>query len=167
MADNDNLLDTAAVVGPDLIARSDTITVSETSTGGLIAAMLLAVPGASAYFKGATVPYSLPSRRHWLGMNRDTVADLEPMSEAMAMRFAEIAQQQLDSTWGLAELGIAGPSGAPYGVAAGTSVIAVAGPNSVATKVITGHNDRQRNMCQFAAAAIALLAQALELQEAH
>ena len=89
------------------------------------------------------------------------------MSEAMAMRFAEIAQQQLDSTWGLAELGIAGPSGAPYGVAAGTSVLAVAGPNSVATKVITGHNDRQRNMRQFATAAIALLAQALELQEAH
>ena len=87
MADNNNLLDTAAVVGPDLIARSDTITVSETSTGGLIAAMLLAVPGASAYFKGATVPYSLPSRRHWFGMNRHTVADLEPMSEAIAMRF--------------------------------------------------------------------------------
>ena len=167
MADNDDLLDAAAVVGPDLIARGDTITVSETSTGGLIAAMLLAVPGASAYFNGATVPYSLPSRRHWLSMNRHTVADLEPMSEAMAMRFAEIAQQQLDSTWGLAELGIAGPSGAPYGVAAGTSVIAVAGPSSVATKVITGHNDRQRNMRQFATAAIALLAQALELQEAH
>ena len=60
MADNDDLLDAAAVVGPDLIARGDTITVSETSTGGLIAAMLLSVPGASAYFKGATVPYSLP-----------------------------------------------------------------------------------------------------------
>ena len=34
MADNDDLLDAAAVVGPDLIARSDSITVSETSTGG-------------------------------------------------------------------------------------------------------------------------------------
>ena len=51
-----DFLDAAAVVGPELIARGETITVSETSTGGLIAAMLLAVPGASAYFKGATVP---------------------------------------------------------------------------------------------------------------
>lgn len=161
--ENNDLLNAAAVVGPVLISRGDSITVSETSTGGLIGAMLLAVPGASAYFKGATVPYSLPSRRQWLDMNRDTVADLKPMSEAMAMRFAQIAQAQMDSTWGIAELGIAGPTGAPYGVAAGTSVIAVSGPNSLATTVITGHNDRQSNMRHFAEAAIALLASALEL----
>ena len=98
MAQSNDFLDAAAVVGPELISRGDTITVSETSTGGLIAAMLLAVPGASAYFKGATVPYSLPSRRRWLGMKRQTVADLEPMTEAMAMRFAQITQAQLDST---------------------------------------------------------------------
>ena len=98
MAQSNDFLDAAAVVGPELIARGDTITVSETSTGGLIAAMLLAVPGASAYFKGATVPYSLPSRRRWLGMKRQTVADLDPMTEAMAMRFAQITQAQLDST---------------------------------------------------------------------
>ena len=161
--ENNDLLNAAAMVGPVLISRGESITVSETSTGGLIGAMLLAVPGASAYFKGATVPYSLSSRRQWLDMNRDTVADLEPMSEAMAMRFAQIAQAQMDSTWGIAELGIAGPTGAPYGVAAGTSVIAVSGPNSLASTVITGHNDRQINMRHFAEAAIALLASALEL----
>ena len=161
--ENNDLLNAAAMVGPVLISRGESITVCETSTGGLIGAMLLAVPGASAYFKGATVPYSLPSRRQWLDMNRDTVADLEPMSEAMAMRFAQIAQAQMDSTWGIAELGIAGPTGAPYGVAAGTSVIAVSGPNSLASTVITGHNDRQINMRHFAEAAIALLASALEL----
>ena len=160
---NNDLLNTAAVVGPALISRGDSITVSETSTGGLIGAMLLAVPGASAYFKGATVPYSFPSRRKWLDMNRDSVADLEPMSEAMAMRFAQIAQAQLNSTWGLAELGIAGPTGATYGVSAGTSVIAISGPNPLATTVITGHNRRQSNMWHFAEAAIALLARALEL----
>ena len=124
-----DLLKAGEVVGPVLIERGDTLTVTETSTGGLIAAILLAVPGASAYFKGGTVPYSLPSRRQWLAMNKDSVADVKPMSEAMAMRFAQIAKDQLDSTWGIAELGIAGPTGAPYGVAAGTSVIAVAGPN--------------------------------------
>ena len=160
---SNEFLDAAALVGPELIARGDTITVSETSTGGLIAAMLLAVPGASAYFKGGTVPYSLPSRRRWLGMKRQTVADLEPMTEAMAMRFAQITQAQLDSTWGIAELGIAGPTGAPYGVAAGTSVIAVYGPNPLSTTVITGHEDRPRNMQHFARAAITLLTTALEM----
>ncbi|MEC7412842.1 MAG: CinA family protein, partial [Pseudomonadota bacterium] len=52
---------------------------------------------------------------------------------------------------------------APYGVAAGTSVIAVAGPNPKVVTVITGHADRQANMQQFAQAAITLLATALEL----
>ena len=96
-------------------------------------------------------------------MKRQTVADLEPMTEAMAMRFAQITQAQLDSTWGIAELGIAGPTGAPYGVAAGTSVIAVYGPNPLSTTVITGHEDRPRNMQHFARAAIALLTTALEM----
>lgn len=158
-----DLLKAGEIVGPVLIERGDTLTVTETSTGGLIAAILLAVPGASAYFKGATVPYSLPSRRQWLAMNKDSVADLKPMSEGMALRFAEIAKDQLDSTWGIAELGIAGPTGAPYGVVAGTSVIAVAGPNPKAVTVVTGHADRQANMQQFAQAAITLLATALEL----
>ena len=58
-----DLLKAGEIVGPVLIERGDTLTVTETSTGGLIAAILLAVPGASAYFKGATVPYSPPSRR--------------------------------------------------------------------------------------------------------
>ena len=157
-----NLLSAADAVGPMLVARKETITISETSTGGLIAAILLAVPGASAYFKGATVPYSLQSRRQWLAMNRDTVADLEPMSEDMAMRFAQIAREQLDSTWGMAELGIAGPTGAPYGVAPGTSVIALAGPNPRAVTVETGAADRQANMQHFAREAIAVLTSALE-----
>ena len=158
-------LDTANALAPTLVERGETITVTETSTGGLISAMLLAVPGASAYFKGATVPYSLQSRRQWLAVSKESVVDLQPMSEAMAMRFAQIAKEQLGSTWGLAELGIAGPTGAPYGVAAGTSVIAVAGPNPQTMKVVTGNSDRQQNMLQFAASAMVVLARALAIDE--
>ena len=52
----------AEAVGALLQARGETIAVSESSTGGLIAAALLAVPGASAYFIGGGVLYTHQAR---------------------------------------------------------------------------------------------------------
>ena len=69
--------------------RSETVAVAETSTGGLISSALLAVPGASAYYKGGSVIYTLASRKELLGINRAHVEGLDPMTEAMALRFAE------------------------------------------------------------------------------
>jgi len=46
----DTLLPLAERIAARLIARKETIAVAESSTGGLIAAALLALPGASAYF---------------------------------------------------------------------------------------------------------------------
>lgn len=132
-----------------LTAYKQTVTVAESSTGGLISASLLAVPGASAYFKGGSVIYTLASRKQLLRMQRDDVAGLEPMTEAMALAFAKKARLQLDATWGIAELGIAGPTGAPYGHPPGSSVIAIDGPLSSATTVQTGSTDREANMWEF------------------
>ena len=157
-----SLSDLGSAPAARLFERGYTITACETSTGGLIAAALLAVPGASTYFKGGTVPYSLPARREWLQMDKSSVAGLRPMTEAMAMRFAEITRQQLNSTWGIAELGIAGPSDSPYGAAAGTSVIAIAGPTPKSLTVSTESSDRERNMWRFTETAMHLLVEALD-----
>ena len=62
-----------AQLGPRLIERGDTIAVAESSTGGLINAALLAVPGASAYFKGGSVIYTLESRREILASGAATL----------------------------------------------------------------------------------------------
>ena len=93
------------------------------------------------------------------------------MTEAMVERFASKAREQLDATWGIAELGIAGPTPAgSYGVPAGRSVIAVScavscaaacGGKTLTTSVDTGHNNREENMWAFTAAAFQLLDQAL------
>ena len=53
----------AASVAARLKERRETIAVSESSTGGLISAALLAVPGASAYFLGGAVVYTQVARR--------------------------------------------------------------------------------------------------------
>ncbi|MBP73587.1 MAG: damage-inducible protein [Gammaproteobacteria bacterium] len=140
--------------------RGDTIVVAETSTGGLISSALLAVPGASAYYKGGSVLYTYESRKKLLGIKGQDVEGLAPMSEAMVMAFAQKAQAQFASTWAIAELGIAGPTGVAYGEA-GSSVIGIAGPNPVSALLNTGSSEREDNMWRFTGHALSLLCKAL------
>lgn len=143
-----------------LRARGETIVVAETSTGGLISSALLAVPGASAYYKGGSVLYTYESRKLLLGISRADVEGLAPMSEAMVMAFARKAQAQFDATWAIAELGIAGPTGVAYGEA-GSSVIGIAGPMPTSALLQTGSAEREANMWLFAEHGLQLLDQAL------
>jgi nicotinamide mononucleotide (NMN) deamidase PncC len=89
------------------------------------------------------------------------VEGLEPLTEAMVMRFAEVARKQLDATWAVAELGVAGPTGARYGHPPGISVIAVDGPVRLSFTLETRNDDREENMWAFTAQAFELLAQAI------
>lgn len=151
----------AGSVAERLTEAGETVAVAESSTGGLISAALLAVPGASAYYRGGSVIYTLESRRELLGITREDVLGLEPLTEAMVARFAQVARRQLDATWAIAELGVAGPTRARYGHPPGISVLAVDGPRPRTLAVDTGSDDREQNMWRFAQAAVDLLVQAL------
>lgn len=153
---------TVARLSQRLKSAEQTVAVAESSTAGLISAKLLAVPGASAYYVGGSVIYTLASRKELLQIRKQDVQGLEPLTEPMVQAFAERARKQLDATWAIAELGVAGPAGAPYGHPAGTCVLAVAGPVSLTCTVITGHNNRETNMWHFAEQAMVLFEQALE-----
>ena len=152
---------TVAAIAARLKTQNQTVAVAESSTAGLISASLLAVPGASAYFKGGSVIYTLESRKALLGISRADVDGLEPLTEAMVLRFAQIARAQLDATWGIAELGVAGPTGARYGHPPGISVLAVVGPVELTATVTTGNDDRELNLWAFTGAAFSLLDEAL------
>jgi PncC family amidohydrolase len=157
-------LDLARIAQPaaDLLkAAKHTIAVTESSTGGLISAALLAVPGASAYYLGGSVVYTLPSRRKILGIRGEDVAGMEPLTEAMVLAFAERAREQLDTTWAIAELGVAGPTGARYGHPPGTCVIGIVGPYRASLSISTGSSDREENMWTFTRQALTLLAATL------
>ena len=153
--------DQVARIGELLKARGETVAVAESSTGGLIAASLLSVAGASAYFLGGSVVYTLASRRELLRITAADVEGLSPLSEPMVERFARRAREQLNATWGVAELGAAGPSGARYGHPAGTSVLAVDGPVTLTITVQTGSDNREDNMWEFTGAAMTLMEEAL------
>ncbi|MFT5210769.1 MAG: nicotinamide-nucleotide amidase [Flavobacterium sp.] len=140
-----------------LKARGETIAVAESSTGGLISANLLMVPGASAYYAGGTVIYTKASRKVFLNLPIDRLKGLKPLTEDMAMVFAETIKQDLQATWGLAELGVAGPGGTPYSHEVGISVIALSGPMDASIIVRTGINEREKNMHLFTEEAIGLI----------
>jgi len=144
-----------------LIERDMSVSVAESSTGGLISANLLAVAGASRYFLGGSVVYTLASRRAFLSLDRDKLKALEPLTEPMAAAFADAARLQLNATWGIAELGAAGPAGTPYGHDPGTSVIGISGPIKRAIKFETGSDNRQKNMLRFTEAALKLFEETL------
>ncbi len=140
-----------------LIARRQTVAVAESSTGGLISAALLSVPGASAYYLGGAVVYTPRARHRLLDLKREDVRGLKSASEPYAALLAETVRHRFAATWGIAETGASGPTGNPYGDAAGHSCLAVAGPLSIAQTLETGRSDRTENMRAFAAAALALL----------
>lgn len=144
-----------------LIARNETIAIAESSTGGLISAALLAVPGASAYFLGGAVVYTKQSRAALLDIGDAEMKGLRPSTESYALLGARRVRDKMNATWGLGETGATGPSGNRYGDAAGHSCIAVAGPAERAVTLETGSIERRANMEAFATRALELLAEAL------
>lgn len=71
----DSLRSTLDAIAAILKERKQTIAVVETAAGGLISACLLAVPGASAYYRGGLTLYSLESRVTYAGWTEETVKD--------------------------------------------------------------------------------------------
>lgn len=138
--------------------RRETVAVAESSAGGLIAAALLAQPGASAYFLGGAVVYTYAARRLFLDLPDAALEGIRPATEAYARLLARVVRQRLGATWGLAETGATGPTGNRYGDPAGHACLAVAGPVDRAITLETGVADRLANMQAFAAAALELLA---------
>jgi len=151
----------AAALGERLKVRGETISVAESSSGGLISAALLAVPGASKYFLGGAVVYTAKARVLLMDLPREAVAGMRSASEPYALLLARTARERFGATWGLSETGAAGPTGNGYGDAPGHTCIAIAGPLEAAMTIETGEADRSANMQAFAAAALEMLKRAV------
>ena len=151
------LAELAASVAARLKERRQTIAVSESSTGGLISASLLAVPGASAYFLGGAVVYTRQARRALVSITDADMKGIRSASEPYAALLARTIKDQHGATWGLSESGATGPTGNRYGDPAGHACFAVAGPTERVLSLRTGSSDRVANMQLFAAKALTTL----------
>ena len=156
----------SVIIAHTLTATKQTISVAESSTAGLISAALLGVPGASAYYGGGAIIYTMRARRKLLDLSKEQLNSQTPLTEDYVTLCAERIKARLKTTWGLAELGATGPAGTPYGHPPGIAVLALVGPVNLTTKIETGHGDRERNMDFFKTAAIKLLVEGLEKYQA-
>jgi len=151
------LLPLAEGIATRLIAQKQTIAIAESSTGGLVAAALLAVPGASAYFLGGAVVYTKSARAALLGIGDAEMESLRPATEDYSLLIARTVRDRHGATWGFGETGATGPTGNRYGDPAGHTCLAVAGPVERAATLRTGSTDRVANMDAFAKCSLELL----------
>ena len=151
-----DLLPLAETIAARLKARRESIAVAESSTGGLIAAALLALPGASAYFLGGAVTYTRQAKILLLGLDEAALTKFRSATEPHALLLARGIKARFGASWGLAETGATGPTGNRYGDPPGHTCLAVTGIR--ATTLETGAAERLANMHAFARAALELLA---------
>jgi nicotinamide-nucleotide amidase len=151
------LVEIAEQIAAKLVARKETIAVAESSAGGLISASLLAVPGASAYFLGGAVVYTLDARRLLADIPDEAMKGIRSASEPYAQLLASRIRGRFSTHWGLSETGATGPAKNRHGDPVGHSCMAVAGRAPQVMTLETGSADRLANMHAFASAALNLL----------
>lgn len=157
----DTLLPLAEKAAAVLRANKHHIAIAESSTGGLISSALLALPGASDYFLGGAVVYTVKSRLVFLGLGESDLIGMRPSTEAYALLAARRVRERFGADWAIGETGATGPTGNRYGDAPGHSCIAVVGATERAITIETRQSDRIANMRAFATAALTLLAETL------
>ena len=150
-----DLVAIAEQIAAKLIERRQTIAVAESSTGGLISASLLAVPGASAYFLGGAVVYTRDARRILMDIPDEAMKGIRSASEPYAKLLASQMRTRFATDWGLSETGATGPTGNRYGC------IGIAGLEPSAMTLETGSPDRLANMHVFASTALNFVLQNL------
>ena len=143
--DDDSL---SSVVLDRLRQHHHTLAVAESCTGGAIGAALTAVPGSSAVFAGGVIAYSNAVKQRQLGVPSDLLERHGAVSDAVVMAMAEGVRDRLETDWGLAVSGIAGPGGGSDEKPVGLVHVAVAGPDGCEAAALRFGDRRGRGAVQ-------------------
>jgi nicotinamide-nucleotide amidase len=140
--------------------RRETLAVAESLTGGLLAATIVDVAGASAVFRGGLVVYATDLKRELAGVPGDLLAERGPVDPDVVLALADGARRVCGADWGLATTGVAGPD-PQAGVPVGTIYLACRGPDGGEVRGMTLDGDRTQIRAGAVAAALELLAKTL------
>lgn len=141
-------------------ARGQTLAVAESLTGGLVAAELTAVPGASLVFTGSVTSYATRLKRDLLGVDGALLAERGAVDPSVAEAMARGVRDRLGADWGLATTGVAGPD-PQDGKPVGTVYVAVASADVTTTRALSLDGDRAAIRAATVTAALGLLIAAL------
>jgi nicotinamide-nucleotide amidase len=149
-----------------LAADGASLAVAESLTGGLVAAALTSLPGASRAFRGSVTAYTTELKRDLLGVDAallDTRGAVDPL---VAEEMAQGVRARLGAVWGLATTGVAGPD-PQDGNPVGTVFTAVSGPNGTKVTSLRLDGDRAAIRAATVTAALELLIDALQVVRTH
>jgi nicotinamide-nucleotide amidase len=147
-----------------LTARGQTVAVAESLTGGLVAAALTTVPGASVVLRGGIVAYATELKAALLAVPRELLAARGPVDPDVAAAMAAGVRDRLSATYGVSTTGVAGP-GPADGKPQGTVFVAVDGPAGPAGAGLHLAGGRPEVRAQAVTAALSLLVSALREDE--
>ncbi|MFH8901691.1 CinA family protein [Streptomyces coeruleorubidus] len=110
-----------------LTVKGGTLAVAESLTGGLVAAEITSVPGASKVFRGSVTAYATELKHELLGVDTTLLAARGAVDPQVAAQMAAGVRKALGTDWAIATTGVAGPE-PQDGQAVGTVFVAVDGP---------------------------------------
>jgi nicotinamide-nucleotide amidase len=117
-----------ATVLDELARRGETLAVAESLTGGLLAASIVDISGASRVFRGGLVVYATDLKASLGGVDATLLDERGPVDPDVAAALADGARRRCGADWGIATTGVAGPD-PQNGIEPGTAYVAVAGPD--------------------------------------
>lgn len=147
----------AGNIGKILKKKGLSVATAESCTGGHIAHLFTSNPGSSEYFKGGIVAYSNELKMKLLGVDPEVIFEKGAVSKEVVEAMAVAARQLLNTNYAIATSGIAGPTGGTPEKLVGTVWIAVAGPDSVVSKVYNFGDHRERNIIRSSQTALNML----------
>jgi nicotinamide-nucleotide amidase len=147
-----------------LVAAGETLAVAESLTGGLLASALVAVPGASAVFRGGIIAYATDTKERLLAVEQAVLAANGPVDPTVATQMAMGARWRLDATWAVSTTGVAGPDPQPddpHSSPVGTVYLGIAGPRIAQAVRLQLDGDREEIRAEASRQALLLLGIAL------
>ena len=152
----------AALVVEAASRRGLTVATAESLTGGLIAAMLTSVPGASAAVRGGVVSYVNDVKEKVLGVSGDVLGTQGAVDELVALQMARGALRDMGSDVAVSVTGIAGPAGAEPGKPVGTVWVGCATVRGTHAARYQFEGGREAVRLQTVLAALQVMKEALE-----
>ncbi len=133
----------ASTVGNLLLRAGKTIAVAESCTGGMIASMLIDVPGISKVFTEGIVTYSNEAKER-LGVSHSTIAKFGAVSPETAKEMAQCIRLRSESDIGISTTGIAGPGGGSVSKPIGLVYIGISTKHKTSAIQLNLAGDRAR-----------------------
>ena len=146
--------------------REKTVSTAESCTGGRIAEAIIAVPGASKYFKGGIICYVNEVKENLLGVSHDVLEEKTAVCEEVAIAMVKGACKALNTDYAVAATGIAGPGGGTKEIPVGTIWLAVGSPDNVVTYKIEEDQGRDINLIVATTKAMMMLRDFLQAENA-